>query len=78
MTKEKLVNTYNHKLLPDNTLFALQFYGLSEDIKSDIEHYIKCGIMDLPTIRSLLKPKFSNQFILSQDLLNYPKNQERI
>ncbi|PKK59057.1 hypothetical protein RhiirC2_871376 [Rhizophagus irregularis] len=67
----KFVNTHNHELLPDNTLFAPQFRGLSEDIKSDIEHYVKCGVMDLPTIRSLLKPKFPNQFMLSQDLLNY-------
>uniref|UniRef100_U9SVZ4 SWIM-type domain-containing protein n=1 Tax=Rhizophagus irregularis (strain DAOM 181602 / DAOM 197198 / MUCL 43194) TaxID=747089 RepID=U9SVZ4_RHIID len=39
----KFVNTHNHELLPDNTLFAPQFRGLSEDIKSDIEHYVKCG-----------------------------------
>ncbi|GBC43568.1 protein FAR1-RELATED SEQUENCE 5-like [Rhizophagus irregularis DAOM 181602=DAOM 197198] len=34
----KFVNTHNYELLPDNTLFAPQFHGLSEDIKSDIEH----------------------------------------
>ena len=57
--------------MPDNTLFAPQFRGLSEDIRFDIEHYVKCGVTDLPTIRSLLKPKFPDQFMLSQDLLNY-------
>ena len=67
----KFVNTHNHEILPDNTLFAPQFRGLSEDIRFDIEHYVKCGVTDLPTIRSLLKPKFPDQFMLSQDLLNY-------
>ena len=67
----KFVNTHNHEILPDNTLFAPQFRGLSEDIRFDIKHYVKCGVTDLPTIRSLLKLKFPDQFMLSQDLLNY-------
>ena len=67
----KFINSHNHELLPNNSLFASQFRGLSEEIKFDIEHYVKCGVTDLPTIRSLLKPKFPDQFMLSQDLLNY-------
>ncbi|RIA83889.1 hypothetical protein C1645_833137 [Glomus cerebriforme] len=55
----------------DNVIFDTKFRELSDEIKENIQYFIFCGITDFPTIRNLFKGKFSDQFILLQDLLNY-------
>jgi len=73
----KFVNEHNHELLEDNVTFGTEFRELSDEIKENIQYFVSCGVTDLPTIRNLLKGKFSNQFILSQDLLNYIQKLKR-
>ncbi|RGB39351.1 hypothetical protein C1646_664682 [Rhizophagus diaphanus] len=60
----KFVNKHNHKLLEDNVIFGIEFRELSDEIKENIQYFIFCDVTDLPTIRNLLKGKFSDQFIL--------------
>ena len=62
---------HNHSLQVDNSLFVPQFRSLSDEIKQNIEHYVKYGVSDLLTIRALLKLKFSGEYLHSKDLTNY-------
>ncbi|UZO12839.1 uncharacterized protein OCT59_004352 [Rhizophagus irregularis] len=73
----KFVNNHNHQLLADTELFSTEFRSLSDDIKQDINYYVECEVCDFPTIRALLKPKYQNQFMLSQNLSNYIQKVKR-
>jgi hypothetical protein len=41
-------------------IFGTEFRELSDEIKESIQHFVFCGVTDLPTIRNLLKGKFSD------------------
>jgi hypothetical protein len=61
---------HNHTIIADNKRFAAPLRKFDNDIINEIEHAVVYGHCNAHTIRNLLQPKFPDQLLLTQDILN--------